>query len=287
MSDKTLFKHKECPPGGTGVHAWLFYMACRARDEKIEKEQAIAYIAPQMTRPPAPPQEVEHAVDAAYGGATSTMPKWPAKNFKLIQQIFKLHLPLWEPLDVDAEHAVDYLFPNNPLLCVGYDSSKFRTRPRKALRGSLGKCSLIVPSPMSAQRGYTQAARRELEQGKKFVPMSEHTLENTGDRRYLITEFDWGTQQNQMRLINHLRQYAPENALHAVVWSGSKSLHAWWYCEGRPEDALLNFMKYAVSIGADFRTWLKSQFVRLPGGFRHDKQVRQAILYFAFNNEKP
>jgi hypothetical protein len=272
-----LFKHKDCPTSGTGVHAWLFYMAYRARDEKIEKDTAIAYIAPLMSRPPAPPQEVEHAIDAAYGGVTSKMPRWPSKNFKLIQEIFKTPLPDWAPLEISAEEAVDYLFPGNPLLCVGFDSSKFRTRPREEMRGSLDKCSLIVPSPMSARRGYSQAARRELAAGKKFVPMSEHTLENTGPRRYLITEFDWGTQQNQMKLINHMAKTAP---LVAVVWSGSKSLHAWWCCAGKDEDKLENWMKYAVSVGADFRTWLKSQFVRLPAGWRHDKNTRQEILYF-------
>jgi hypothetical protein len=275
-----LFKHKDCPTGGQGVHAWLFYMACRARDEGIDKEVAAAYIAPLMTRAPAPPQEVEHALDAAYGGQKSSMPRWPSRSFKLVQKIFKDPQPDWSPLGIDAETAIDRLFPDNPLLCVGFDSSKFRTRRREIMRGSLDRCSLIVPSPMSAQSGYSQAARRELEAGAKFVPKSEHTLENTGPRRYLITEFDWGTQDNQMRLINHLRQYAPKDSLHAVVWSGSKSLHAWWYCEGQPEDKMEGFMKYAVSIGADFRTWLRSQFVRLPGGWRHDKNVRQEIIYF-------
>lgn len=261
---KQPFKHKECPEGGQGVHAWLYHMACAAVDAGIPDEEAAPYIAGLMTRPPAPPQEVEHALAAARGGPRKPSTKWPVRNFKLIQTIFRDPLPTWKPTGIGAEQAVDVLFPGNPLLCVGLDSARFTTKPREAHRGFLMRASLIVPSPMSARQGRTLAGK-----------LSEHSLDNTGPRRFLITEFDWGTQENQMRLIAHLGKKAP---LTAVVSSGGKSLHAWWYCAGKDEAKLLNWMQYAVSLGADFRTWLKSQFVRLPGGRRENGNL-QHILF--------
>ena len=55
----------------------------------------------------------------------------------------------------------------------------------------------------------------------------------------------------------------------AIVFSGSKSLHGFFFCEGQPEEKLHRFFKYATSLGADPRTWLRSQFVRLPEGRRN------------------
>jgi hypothetical protein len=106
---------------------------------------------------------------------------------------------------------------------------------------------------------------------------SAHTLENTGARCYLVTEFDSGTQDDQAALLWHLQSFAP---LVLVVFSGSKSLHGWWSCGGADDMEIHRFMRYAVSLGADPATWLRSQFVRLPGGYRGDKDRRQEVYYF-------
>jgi hypothetical protein len=65
--------------------------------------------------------------------------------------------------------------------------------------------------------------------------------------------------------------------------------------KGQSEDKLRRFFDYAVSLGADPRTWLRSQFVRMPDGKRVDGKTsdalklagienvprsRQAVLYF-------
>ena len=112
---------------------------------------------------------------------------------------------------------------------------------------------------------------------------SAHTLENTGPRQYLITEFDSGTPDEQTAIIWHLRGFAP---LTMIVSSGGKSLHAWWRCEGEDESRVRRFMRYAVSLGADPATWTRSQFVRLPQGWRADKERRQAVYYFNPQNGK-
>jgi hypothetical protein len=74
----------------------------------------------------------------------------------------------------------------------------------------------------------------------------------------------------------HLATRAP---LALAVHSGSKSIHGWFYCQGRAEDRLRVFMRYAVALGADRATWTRSQFVRMPGGTR-DNGNPQTIYFF-------
>jgi hypothetical protein len=108
--------------------------------------------------------------------------------------------------------------------------------------------------------------------GKK----SQHTLSNTGPRRFLVVEQDSGTADEQASVLLHLAGMAP---LVLAVHSGSKSIHGWFYCVGKPEERLRAFMNYAVSLGADRATWTRSQFVRMPDGTR-DNGKRQAVYFF-------
>jgi hypothetical protein len=64
----------------------------------------------------------------------------------------------------------------------------------------------------------------------------------------------------------------------AVVHSGGKSLHGWYFVLDKAESHLRSFMDYAVIIGADHATWLRSQFVRLPDGLRENGK-RQVTYY--------
>jgi hypothetical protein len=166
--------------------------------------------------------------------------------------------------------VIDLLFPGNPLLCCGQSKSVFDTKPRENWRGKLSGLQLIVPSQMSAPKG----RKKNPEEGED--PLSPHTLDNTGPRCFLVVEFDSGTTDQHATLLLHLASYGP---LVLVVHSGGKSLHGWFYCAGQPEDKLLRFMRYSVSLGADPATWTRSQFVRMPDGTR-DIGKRQTIFYF-------
>jgi len=114
---------------------------------------------------------------------------------------------------------------------------------------------------------------------------SAHTLANTGPRRFLICEFDTGTPDEHAALLIHLAGYAP---LVCAVHSGGKSLHGWFFVHGQPEEKVLKFFRYAVSLGGDPATWTRSQFVRMPDGTR-DNGSRQAVFFLSFkpmeNNE--
>jgi hypothetical protein len=63
------------------------------------------------------------------------------------------------------------------------------------------------------------------------------------------------------------------------VHSGRKSIHGWFFCAGQPEERLLQFFRYAVTLGADRAHWVRSQFTRMPEGRRDDGTV-QTIYYF-------
>jgi hypothetical protein len=120
---------------------------------------------------------------------------------------------------------------------------------------------------MTAVQGVTQEGRT-----------SRHTLTNTGRPRFLICEFDSGTEDEQAALLLHLASFAP---MVCAVHSGGKSLHGWFLVEGEPEEKMLKFFRYAVSIGADSATWTRSQFVRMPDGTR-DNGKRQTVFFLSF-----
>jgi hypothetical protein len=146
---------------------------------------------------------------------------------------------------------------------------------------------------MTAQTGLTKDGK-----------LSEHSQAAVGPRRFLVVECDFseknrtGTADTALAplirklaavgitrldmcaaVLSHLARYAP---LALAVHSGGKSIHGWFPCPGQPEDKLRRFMTYAVSLGADDRTWLREQFVRIPDGLRQKPgtPIRQAVFYF-------
>jgi hypothetical protein len=106
------------------------------------------------------------------------------------------------------------------------------------------------------------------------------TLANTGPRRFAVIESDTGSFDQHASILWHLAKIAP---LVMVVHSGSKSLHGWFYAAGEPEEKVLRFFRYAVSLGADPATWTPCQLVRIPDGQR-DNGKRQEVVFF---NPKP
>lgn len=171
----------------------------------------------------------------------------------------------FEDNESHTEEIIDALFPGNALLCCGRSNSDFETKLREEWRGELSVLQLIVPSPMRARSGLTQDGKQ-----------SSHALSITGQRRFLVVEFDQGDVDDHAALLWHLALKAP---LGMVVYSGSKSLHGWFFCAGQPEERLRQVMRYCVSLGADRVTWTRSQFVRMPDGTREGGK-RQIVYYF-------
>jgi hypothetical protein len=131
----------------------------------------------------------------------------------------------------------------------------------------------IVPNVMTSLKGKTK-------EGKDSVGC----LDNTGERQFLVIEFDmaeagdWGPYMKEWQargistfdaeaalLVYLATKDVPRFRLTMAVNRGKKSLHGWFHCQG--------------ILGADPATWTKCQLVRTPGGTR-DNGSRQRVEYF-------
>jgi hypothetical protein len=270
------------PKRGEGLNLWLYKVA-RFLHPYRSPADILQLLAAVTVGEPVKPGEIERAVKNSAAtawkpGKHATLthaPAWPPVNTEQREAIIASGVglvDLWEASPVrfednesHAEEVIDALFPGDPLLCVGQSDWRFATRRRESWCGRLERMQLIVPSPMSREMGRTK-------EGKE----SEHSLDNTGARRFLVVEQDGGNLDEQSAILLHLAEGAP---LALAVHSGSKSIHGWFYCAGQSEERLRAFMRAAVAVGADRATWTRSQFVRMPGGTR-DNGKRQTVYFF-------
>jgi hypothetical protein len=283
---------QSCPPANR--HTWIFSTARQLHAHRTPQEIAemLAEAVKDCGRR-VPSREIIAAVNASQKCAwhpskgspgqtyhkaapiLPTLPRWPKRDDSLVAGIMANCLSeadLWtaSPVipspEMDSMFYLRELFPGNPLVCIGKTSYEFHTARLSAFTGHLSECQFTVPSPMTSQWGKTQDDKTSM-----------HTLSNTGPRRFLVVEFDSGTRAEQASLIAALGDFAP---LTMVLSSGGKSLHSWFYCANANEEQQARFFRYACRLGADPATWTRSQFVRLPEGWREDKQSRQSVLYF-------
>ena len=272
-----------CPLGGQGVHRWLLEAAHAARRGGMTPEQAATEIESRMTRHPNSRSEIADAVAKAFAGAPmiwssvpsfSKAPKWPAPNLEQLEAVAASGLgvcDLWErsPIRWDdntprTSELLGRLFGgDDPWVCFGSNTDFSTERLSRIIKPE--QHPQIVPSPMLDKYGMTQDGRQ-----------SQHTLNNTGPRRFLVLEFDRIDRDTQAAVLLHLAERAP---LTLAVDSGGKSIHGWFFCEGKTDEQLRPFFRMACGLGADPATWLRSQFVRMPDG-RRDNGNRQSVLFF-------
>jgi hypothetical protein len=246
------------PRRGKGLNLW-YYRTARVLHPYRDPAEIIELLKAATAGELVKHGEIERAMERSK--ATAWKPSqsaqrvtqasaWPKVNAEQREAVIASGLglvDLWEISRIrfednesHTEEIIDALFPGNPLMCAGRNNCDFATQLRKEWRGRLAALQLIVPSPMTARIGPTQ-------EGKE----SAHALEITGPRRFLVIEQDHGTIDEQAAALLHLAERAP---LAVAVHSGSKSIHGWFYCAGRPEEKLREFMRYAVSLGADRAT---------------------------------
>lgn len=275
------------PRAGEGVHAWLFRVARQmhahlpATEIFVLLRSLVANCGRHVSD-----SEIWDAIKNSLASAwqprgqsspvpsAAQSPKVNAEQREAVirdngglADLWELSDPRIEDSERHTEEIIDRLFPGNPLLCCGKLQSDFDTKPRQEWRAELAEQQFIVPSPMSAVTGTT----------KNGTP-SAHCLSNTGERRFLVVEFDSGEIDDQAALILHLGTFAP---LVCVVHSAGKSLHSWFLVARQPDEKVLKFFRYAVSLGADPATWTRSQFVRMPDG-RRDNGKRQPVYFLNF-----
>ncbi len=232
-------------------------------------------------------------------------PKWPEPNLDLIEELTLLRawdvpgaLATLESRSPDtlksrtAGEIVSKLFTPDSYIATGFFPDCTPVSKLATIRDNLHKMAFIVPSPMRGKIGLTQENKE-----------SGRCLSNVLHRRFLVTEFDfkpvkpdgvtptiwvplidlWKANgmtvlDAQAALILFLMDRGP---LAMVTFSGSSSLHAWWYCEGEPEHVGSPFHKFmvgAATLGADTALFCPSQFARMPMGKRQTGEL-QTVHY--------
>jgi hypothetical protein len=280
----------ESPPhAGEGVHDWLFRVA-RQLHAHLPAGEIVSLLENRVATCGrfVPRNEIVAAVQNSLacawqpGNQTKSIcaaPKWPSVNqeqreaviasgFGLVD-LWELSNPRIEDDKAHTEGIIDRLFPGDPLLCCGRSKTDFDNKPREDWRGELSTLQFLVPSPMSAIAGRTKDGRE-----------SKHAVSNTGPRRFLVCEFDQGDVDEQAALLLHLGGFA---ALVCALHSGGKSLQGWFFVHGQPEEKVVRFFRYAVSLGADPKMWGPSQFCRIPDGLRADDS-RQRVFFLNFKS---
>jgi hypothetical protein len=176
-------------------------------------------------------------------------------------------LTVQDAMDADPWFYLAAMVGQGALVCIGQGVAKFETLPLEEVRSQLHLWEFVVPNAMSALEG----------KRKSDGEMSAHTLDNTGPRQNIVVEFDDGASLDEQAArhiwLSEFRQ------LRLVVFSGSKSLHGWYVATDEAEDR--KFMEEAVRLGGDPKTWLRSQFVRMPNGQREDGTIQRVEFFDA------
>lgn len=274
------------PQAGTGIHRWMFNVARQLHAHRSQQDifQLLRTTLCDCGRR-VPDREIRDAVRNSSKVAwrpdrqwTDREPAWPTLDAQLRQETINQSgvglYDLWErsPLRFEdnlshAEEILPILFPDeDSLICAAVREARdARTQAFKQWRGSFEQHALIVPSPMRAAVGLTIDGRK-----------SVRCRDNAGPRRFLVVEFDSGSLDNHAALLWQVAETAP---LTLAVFSGGKSLHGWFFCQGQDEGNLKEFMRRVVRLGADPATWKPEQMVRMPGGVRSSGEA-QVIYYF-------
>jgi hypothetical protein len=274
-----------CPRSGNGaVHAkWLLPAARWCREYGLSSRQALDKLYKRITRDPSPVNEIETAVAKVYNQDPLEPGERPKSktvklNFRLRAKVIADNpltpeqLRTASPTNFDdnpnaTEEIVDALFgPDNPWICAGISVDTFATRRRRSWFGHMHRMSLIVPNPMCAQFGHTQAGH-----------LSEHTLDNVAlPPKFIVVDQDDAPIFEQLPILRYLAQFLP---LALIVFSGHESVHGWFNVQGVDQQLINKFFDRAESIGADHALRNPMQFVRVPSG-RHKNGNLQQVLFF-------
>lgn len=270
-----------CPESGEGVHKWVYHVCCVFLDAGNSVEDAEAYCEERASRA-LQINEVQNAYSSIKKTGILKRQRWSKPNQQYVDFVKRTasgglyqsilnRLTLTRAEEIDCFGALKLLFPDDiesgdwSLICCGASQSDFRTAPLAFFKDKCEDLQFIVPSTMSSIWGETQGGDR-----------SQHTLSNTGPRKYLVVEFDKGEHAEHAAFLHNLHRIIP---ITMVVHSGNKSLHGWFHVEGMPETKQVRFFDEATQLGADTATWNRSLFVRMPDGKRANGN-RQSILYF-------
>lgn len=219
----------------------------------------------QITDREVPDREIRSAINSKGG----TGLRWPVPHPLFQQEIAANYSWPLERLKQQASFLnaspafwVSRLFEQQQLICFAmnrYNSQTVSTKEAVLILGRF-QAEFIVPSPMASPAGLNQ-------EGK----LSPRTLDNCGQRKYLVVEFDHASLQNQANFHKFL---ATQAHLVLLLWSGGKSIHGWY-----ETNHFERFFQLACRLGADPKTWSPAQLVRMPGGLNNETGKVQKVLF--------
>ncbi len=273
-------KYRPPAPPLHGIHGWIISSARRCRNAGLSKEETTKRIysfEPQCRRS-FQHREVENAVDTVFD--TTLEPKstsvsnlqWlphitAALDAKSIDDWKNRSLP--NASEIEPKKILELTLKPNPdtWICIGRNRSfknrawiDAKTRTFQSM-GSLSTDELVVPCWMKAKTGTTATGKT-----------SEHTLENTGDPRFIVVDLDEPPPHEHPSILWRLAEFREPSL---ILSTGGKGLHA-WFPVTEDDDP---FWDYAVLLGADERIRKnKSQFVRLPNGQRSNGKKQEVIF---------
>ena len=268
-------------PPTHGIHEFLPSAARKCRFNGMSAHETINHLASLNYRRKVPQCEITSAVNLIFNTEIKTTERPKEKPRSWMKSATDKIFAEWKtteqdlidmsdvhPKDIDQRALIECLFPQkDALVCIGSAFNRFITAPL-AEHKNLNQCQFIVPAYMSAREGITT-------EGKP----SCRALSNTGERRYIVLDFD------EPELAHHasiIRWLMGTRAPVMVIKSGSKSLHAWYRLESQDRDA--QFWNLAIMAGADAAIRQnRGQAVRLPMGTR-DNGNSQSVVYFNPNN---
>jgi hypothetical protein len=276
----------------TSLHGQIYHWACLLRDDGVSHPRAYRIIRRMVDAVReengrfTPDREILSAIQYSYevtpATGTERVRPWPVPNKTLQAECRRLSKQrgwnlesLREASALDPKEAAEaepgffvaWMLGNGALVCIGQGVAKFETLPLEEVRTQLRLWEFVVPNAMSAHMG----------KRKSDGEYSAHTLDNTGPRQNIVVEFDDGATLDE-QAARHI-WLSEFRKLRLVVFSGSKSLHGWYAAENEADDR--KFMEEAVRLGGDPKTWLRSQFVRLPNGQREDGTIQRVEFFDA------
>ena len=284
-----------CPPGGSGVHAWMMAVANLAALAGVVLVEAEAAIRAAMTRPPSPASEISAALSKAYreataigGGAPISRPAKPrplphtARAF--IEKGRDWGEPEWweaSPVRLDwgppglrdALAILEHLYsPGEFIFCGERYGAEVRTAAGwiDRFKGGAPLPPHWILNPLSGQEH----------------PLPDGKLSRRGDSavaafRYATAEFDGMPRADQLRFWAGYTS-AP---IVALVCSGGKSIHAILKVDAPNREAWERdieqglFGRVLVPLGADPACRNEARLSRLPGHFRAEKNAPQKLIY--------
>jgi len=272
-ADKFKFLLDRFDRDGMGYHLSIMNAVgiMKSMNIPMEKANDILHDASEhVSRRGLQPGEIEKAIDYCYNAITQGKRYVKAKpeidhdmieRYAEVGNIDELRADS-KPISKEPHELLLNLYDGQDIVYVGMEVFKGNAQSVTSLGWEmLHDMQYICPNPL-----------KKAEDGR--------VMTNIKERRFVVFESDIdllaGNWDGQAGVIEKLRSIL---RLSMIVWSGNKSLHAWFDCRGHAESQIHRFENMAIRLGADAQSLRMTQLVRFPWGKRDNGKVQKVIFY--------